>query len=76
MCSDGSATLYPMMSVAELVERIEKAENVSYSEDVVAWVWKKNKGVVRNILNDLQSVVEFANDLKKVKKYLKKVRYS
>jgi DNA polymerase-3 subunit gamma/tau len=57
----------------KLVERIEKAENVSYSEDVVAWVWKKNKGVVRNILNDLQSVVEFANDLKKVKKYLKKV---
>mgnify|MGYP001134317225 CR=1 FL=1 len=56
----------------KLVKRIEKAENVSFSDEVISYVWKKNKGVVRNILNDLQSVVEFGNDLDRVKKYLKK----
>jgi DNA polymerase-3 subunit gamma/tau len=58
----------------ELIKkRIEKAEKVNYAEEVISYVWKKNKGVVRNILNDLQSVIEVADDLKKVKKYLKKV---
>lgn len=61
------------LSVSEcdkLINQIEIKEGIRFSEEVKIFVYKKNRGIPRGILNDLFVIREYADDLKAVKKLL------
>lgn len=56
----------------ELVKRITEKEGVVFSDDVLMFVYKRNKGVPRGILMDLYVVRDVGMDLKEVKRLLRR----